>query len=104
MIEAADRTAPSSGCGSLHGWQDEWQEEIGSSVSYDEFHISGMRVNGTSSRGLFFPIRERRFRQYSRVREFAYRINKVREVQEHPEGDPCRALYAMGVIDEAATY
>ena len=69
-----------------------------------EFHISGnARERYQFAGSLFSYTGNVVFANIAACREFAYRINKVREVQEHPEwAIHAGALYAMGVIDEAS--
>ncbi|MGA2168002.1 MAG: alpha-amylase family glycosyl hydrolase [Terracidiphilus sp.] len=69
-----------------------------------EFHISGnARERYQFAGSLFSYTGNVVFANIAACREFAYRINQVREVQEHPErAIHAGALYAMGVIDEAS--
>jgi glycosidase len=69
-----------------------------------EFHISrGARDRYQFAGNLFSFTGNVVFANLSASREFAYRMNQVRDVQRHPERTVhAGALYAMGLIDEAS--
>ena len=69
-----------------------------------EFHISrNARERYQFAESLFSYAGNVVFANIAGCREFAHRINQVREVQEHPDrAVHAGALYAMGVIDEAS--
>jgi hypothetical protein len=69
-----------------------------------EFHISrGARERYQFAGNLFSFTGNVIFANVSASREFAHRMNQVREVQKHPErAVHAGALYAMGLIDEAS--
>jgi glycosidase len=69
-----------------------------------EFHISrNARERYQFAESLFSYAGNVVFANIAGCREFAHRINQVREAQEHPErAVHAGALYAMGVIDEAS--
>ena len=69
-----------------------------------EFHISrGARDRYQFAGNLFSFTGNVVFANVSASREFAHRMNQVRDVQNHPErAVHAGALYAMGLIDEAS--
>ncbi len=69
-----------------------------------EFHISkGARDRYQFAGNLFSFTGNVVFANVSASREFAHRMNQVRDVQRHPErAVHAGALYAMGLIDEAS--
>jgi glycosidase len=69
-----------------------------------EFHISrGARDRYQFAGNLFSFAGNVVFANVSASREFAHRMNQVRDVQKHPErAVHAGALYAMGLIDEAS--
>jgi hypothetical protein len=69
-----------------------------------EFHISkGARDRYQFAGNLFSFTGNVVFANVSASREFAHRMNQVRDVQKHPErAVHAGALYAMGLIDEAS--
>ena len=69
-----------------------------------EFHISrGARDRYQFAEDLFSFRGNVVFANVSASREFAHRMNQVRDVQKHPErAVHAGALYAMGLIDEAS--
>nr|WP_263418187.1 alpha-amylase family glycosyl hydrolase [Terriglobus albidus] len=69
-----------------------------------EFHISrGARERYQFAGNLFSFTGNVVFANVSASREFAHRMNQVRDVQKHPErAMHAGALYAMGLIDEAS--
>ena len=69
-----------------------------------EFHISGSaRQRYQFEESLFSYTGNVVFANVAGAREFAYRINKVRDAQRFPERTVhAGALYAMGLIDEAS--
>ncbi|MGO4212137.1 hypothetical protein AB4043_15075 [Terriglobus sp. YAF25] len=69
-----------------------------------EFHISrGARDRYQFAGNLFSFTGNVVFANVSASREFAHRMNKVRDVQKHPErAVHAGAIYAMGLIDEAS--
>ena len=68
----------------------------GRSISYDGIpYFAEVRVNATSSRSLFFPIPGNVvFANMAACREFAHRMNQVRDVEKHPE----RAVHAGATL------
>jgi glycosidase len=69
-----------------------------------EFHIARKaRERYQFAESLFSYSGNVVFANVAACREFAYRINKVREVEKHPEqAVHAGQLYAMGLIDEAS--
>ncbi|HEY1214207.1 MAG TPA: alpha-amylase family glycosyl hydrolase [Bryobacteraceae bacterium] len=69
-----------------------------------EFHISrGARDRYQFAGNLFSFTGNVVFANVSASREFAHRMNQVRDVQKHPErAVHAGAIYAMGLIDEAS--
>ena len=69
-----------------------------------EFHISkGARDRYQFAGSLFSFTGNVVFANVSACRQFAHRMNQVRDVQKHPErAVHAGALYAMGLIDEAS--
>lgn len=69
-----------------------------------EFHISrGARDRYQFAVNLFSFSGNVVFANISGARQFAYRMNQVRDVQKHPErAVHAAALYVMGLIDEAS--
>src|SRR6266550_1377411 len=69
-----------------------------------EFHISrGARDRYQFAGNLFSFTGNVVFANVSASREFAHRMNQVRDVQKHPQrAVHAGALYAMGLIDEAS--
>jgi hypothetical protein len=68
-----------------------------------EFHISRKARERYGSRSPFFLQRQRDFANLAACREFAHRMNQVRDVEKHPEqAVHAGQLYAMGLIDEAS--
>ncbi|MGA2673261.1 MAG: alpha-amylase family glycosyl hydrolase [Terracidiphilus sp.] len=69
-----------------------------------EFHISrGARERYQFAESLFSYTGNVVFANLAACREFAYRMNKVRDVERHPElAVHAGSLYAMGLIDEAS--
>jgi len=69
-----------------------------------EFHIArSARERYQFAETLFSYTGNVIFSNVAACREFAYRINKVREVEKHPElAVHAGQLYAMGLIDEAS--
>jgi len=69
-----------------------------------EFHISrNARERYQFAESLFSYTGNVVFANMAACREFAYRMNKVRDVQKHPESAVhAGSLYAMGLIDEAS--
>ena len=69
-----------------------------------EFHISrGARERYQFAESLFSYTGNVVFANLAACREFAYRMNKVRDVERHPElAVHAGQLYAMGLIDEAS--
>jgi glycosidase len=69
-----------------------------------EFHISGSaRQRYQFEESLFSYTGNVVFANVAGCREFAYRMNQVREAQKYPERTVhAGALYAMGLIDEAS--
>src|SRR5258708_19632057 len=81
---------------------DECQILIGDKFTMMEFHISrGARDRYQFAGNLFSFTGNVVFANVSASREFAHRMNQVRDVQKHPErAVHAGALYAMGLIDE----
>jgi len=79
-------------------------EEFGSCISMMEFHISrNARERYQFAETLFSYNGNVVFANMAACREFAHRMNQVREVEKHPElAVHAGALYAMGLIDEAS--
>ena len=77
---------------------------IGVKFAMMEFHISkSARDRYQFAGNLFSYAGNVVFANVSASREFAHRMNQVREVQRHPErAVHAGALYAMGLIDEAS--
>src|ERR1035438_8921495 len=69
-----------------------------------EFHISGgARQRYQFQESLFSYTGNVVFANVAACREFAYRMNQVRDAQRFPERTVnAGALYAMGLIDEAS--
>ena len=62
-----------------------------------------MRANATSSPKPLFYTGNVVFANMAACREFAHRMNQVRDVENHPDqAIHAGALYAMGLIDEAS--
>jgi glycosidase len=82
----------------------EQMEEFGSCISMMEFHISrNARERYQFAETLFSYNGNVVFANMAACREFAHRMNQVREVEKHPElAVHAGALYAMGLIDEAS--
>jgi hypothetical protein len=81
-----------------------WLEEFGSLVFMMEFHISrNARTRYEFAESLFSYTGNVVFANLAACREFAYRMNKIRDVEKHPElAVHAGSLYAMGLIDEAS--
>jgi glycosidase len=79
-------------------------EEFGSYFLMMEFHISrNARERYQFAESLFSYNGNVVFANMAACREFAYRMNQVRDVEKHPElAVHAGALYAMGLIDEAS--
>src|SRR5580692_10947988 len=77
---------------------------IGDTVTMMEFHISrGARDRYQFAEDLFSFRGNVVFANVSASREFAHRMNQVRDAEKHPErAVHAGALYAMGLIDEAS--
>ena len=69
-----------------------------------EFHISrNARERYQFAESLFSYTGNVVFANMAACREFAYRMNQVRDVQNHPDrAVHAGSLYAMGLIDEAS--
>src|ERR1017187_2186524 len=69
-----------------------------------EFHISRIaRERYQFAESLFSYNGNVVFANMAACREFAHRMNQVRDVEKHPElAVHAGALYAMGLIDEAS--
>ncbi len=69
-----------------------------------EFHISRAARNRYQFADTLFSFTGNVvFANVAASREFAYRMNLVRDVEQHPErAVHAAALYAMGLIDEAS--
>ena len=69
-----------------------------------EFHIArDARERYQFTESLFSYTGNVVFGNMAGAREFAYRMNLVRDVEKHPEqAVHAGALYAMGLIDEAS--
>jgi len=69
-----------------------------------EFHISrNARTRYEFAESLFSYTGNVVFANLAACREFAYRMNKIRDVEKHPElAVHAGSLYAMGLIDEAS--
>src|ERR1700685_1568604 len=69
-----------------------------------EFHISrNARERYQFAEPLFSYTGNVVFANMAACREFAHRMNRVREVEKHPErAAHAGQLYAMGLIDEAS--
>jgi len=69
-----------------------------------EFHISrDARARYKFAESLFSYAGNVVFANLAACREFAHRMNLVRDVEKHPErAVHAAALYAMGLIDEAS--
>ena len=76
----------------------------GRSISMMEFHISRKaRERYQFAESLFSYTGNVVFANMAGCREFAYRMNQVRDAQNHPErAIHAGQLYAMGLIDEAS--
>src|ERR1035438_460509 len=82
-----------------------WQEKFGSKAFFMmEFHISrDARERYQFAQSLFSYTGNVVFANVAACREFAQRMNQVREVEKHPDrAVHAGSLYAMGLIDEAS--
>src|ERR1035438_3600252 len=82
-----------------------WQEKFGSKASFMmEFHISrDARERYQFAESLFSYTGNVVFANVAACREFAQRMNQVRDVEKYPElAVHAGSLYAMGLIDEAS--
>ena len=85
-------------------WHDGWQALVRDKSQMMEFHISkGARNRYQFAETLFSFTGNVVFANVAASREFAYRMNLVRDVKNHPERVVnAGALYVMGLIDEAS--
>src|ERR1035441_8482742 len=85
------------------GWMSGWKGS-GTWFLMMEFHISrNTRERYQFAESLFSYTGNVVFANLAGAREFAHRMNAVREVEKHPErAVHAGALYAMGLIDEAS--